>query len=220
MAGFLAMGCGGSTSTPDDGNTDSDPESGPLMPWKAGNRWSFRVTEDGQTSTKETTVGELEPVGGTGPYKDLLVNKVVTMKGAGDKTLSWQAVSEKRLVRYREQSFRASTGELELDETWDPPKLHVDESAAHTTEGASWLEDYKETKQPDAGAATTETNHDRWTVVADDESVTVPAGTFRATVLRKTGGSTTKTYWFVRGIGKVKESGGQLEELTSYEVAP
>ena len=28
-----------------------------------------------------------------------------------------------------------------------------------------------------------------------------------------------KTYWFVENVGKVKEDGGQLEELESYEVA-
>jgi hypothetical protein len=35
------------------------------------------------------------------------------------------------------------------------------------------------------------------------------------------GGTSTKRYWFVRGVGKVKEqSGAQLEELTSYKVEP
>lgn len=39
-------------------------------------------------------------------------------------------------------------------------------------------------------------------------------------MLRKAGGSTAKTYWYVRGVGKVKEIGGQTEELSSFEVAP
>lgn len=219
MATLVATACGGSSSPPDTGG-DGEPDSGALLPWKVGNRWTYRVTEDGQVSEKETTVGELEPVGGSGPYRDTLANRVTTLKGVNDKTLSWQSVSGERVVRYREQSFKASTGELDTDETWDPPKLHVDESAEHAAVGASWLEDYQETKQPASGAATTETNRDRWTVIADDESVTVPAGTFHALVLRKSGGSTTKTYWFVRGVGKVKESGGQLEELSSYELVP
>jgi hypothetical protein len=52
--------------------------------------------------------------------------------------------------------------------------------------------------------------------------VTVPAGTFTAVYLQKvsaTGGS-AKTYWYVPGVGKVKESGGQLEELVSYSLVP
>ena len=36
----------------------------------------------------------------------------------------------------------------------------------------------------------------------------------------KAGGSNLKTYWYVPGVGKVKETGGQTEELVSYEVAP
>ena len=52
--------------------------------------------------------------------------------------------------------------------------------------------------------------------------VTVPAGTFTAVYIQKvsaTGGS-AKTYWYVPGVGKVKELGGQLEELVSYSLAP
>jgi hypothetical protein len=51
--------------------------------------------------------------------------------------------------------------------------------------------------------------------------VTVPAGTFTAIYLQKaSGGGTTKTYWYVPGVGKVKEDGGQLEELVSHELVP
>lgn len=217
-AGLMAAGCGGSTATPDEGGVDLG--TGPLLPWKAGNRWTYKVTDDGQVSEKVTTIGELEPVGGTGPNRDVMANKVVTQKGATDQTLSWQAVSGERVVRYREQSFRASTGELELEEQWDPPKLHIDESPEHMEVGASWLELYDETKLPVGEASTTATARDRWTVIADGESVTVPAGTFKALVLRKAGGSTAKTYWYVRGVGKVKEIGGQTEELSSFEVSP
>jgi hypothetical protein len=50
--------------------------------------------------------------------------------------------------------------------------------------------------------------------------VTVPAGTFHALILQKAGSSVAKTYWFVRGVGKVKETGGQTEELVEYHVVP
>ena len=62
---------------------------------------------------------------------------------------------------------------------------------------------------------------DTWRVVALDEMVTVPAGTFSAVVIEKVGGTSTKRYWFARGVGKVKEqSGTQLEELKSYMLMP
>ncbi|MFY0564659.1 hypothetical protein ACN28E_12460 [Archangium lansingense] len=216
MVGLIAAGCGGT------GSSDStvEPTSGPLLPWKAGNRWTYRVIDDGEVSEKETTVGALEPVGGTGPNRDVLANKVVTRKGAADKTVSWQVLSGTSIIRYREQSFQANTDTVETEEHWAPAKLHVDEAPEHVAVGATWLEVYEETKLPSEGLSSTETVRERWTVLADDEPVTVPAGTFRALVLQKAGTSKTKTYWYVRGIGKVKETGGQTEELVSFEVLP
>ncbi|QRO01605.1 hypothetical protein JRI60_22570 [Archangium violaceum] len=221
LAGSLATGCGGTSSTPPPDSVDGSGTVGsnPLLPWKAGNRWTYRVTEDGEVSEKVTTVGEPEPVGGTGPHRDVLANKVTTLKSSGARTLSWQAYSGARLVRYREQSLRANTDTVKSEELWDPPRLHIDESPEHAVVGASWLESYEETALS-AGENSSTTVRERWTVIADGESVTVPAGTFQALVLQKAGGSTAKTYWFVRGIGKVKEEGGQTEELVSYELQP
>ena len=28
----------------------------------------------------------------------------------------------------------------------------------------------------------------------------------------------SKTYWFVRGVGKIREVGGQVEELSAWEL--
>jgi hypothetical protein len=54
------------------------------------------------------------------------------------------------------------------------------------------------------------------------ESVTVPAGTFEALVLRKVSGASDganeKHYWYVPGVGKVKETGSQTEELTEFHL--
>jgi len=111
---------------------------------------------------------------------------------------------------------------LELEEHWDPYKLHIDGTAEHRVGGATWLIIYQETKLPVGGAPETHEAHDRWTILSACESVTVPAGTFTAIYIQKvsaTGGS-AKTYWYVPGVGKVKESGGQLEELVSYSLVP
>ncbi|MDC0706941.1 hypothetical protein POL68_00495 [Stigmatella sp. ncwal1] len=224
LMGVLTFGCGEDSSVPapsGEGDGDGSPpiNLSPLLPWTAGNRWIYRVTEDGEVSEKETILGEVEAVGGTGPNRDTLANKVTTLKSSGARTLSWQAVVDSRLVRYREQSLRASTGTVKSEEHWEPAKLHVDEAPEHAVAGASWLETYEETELAD-GASSGSTVRERWTVLSASESVTVPAGTFEAVVLQKAGGGTAKTYWFVRGIGKVKEEGGQTEELVSYEVLP
>lgn len=194
---------------------------GPLIPWAVGNTWTYRVTEDGEVSTKTNTIGEQEPVGGDGPNAELVVYKLTTTKKNGkDRTESWQAPDGDRIVRYRERSFSASTGDLELEEYWNPAKLHVDWSAERLVDGASWLEEYEETKLPVGDTSSTSTRRDLWKVVSLAESVTVPAGTFRAVVFQKLGSDTPKNYWYVPDLGKVKETGGQTEELVSYELSP
>jgi hypothetical protein len=218
---LAAIGCGS-----EDPGATIDPgcmaAEGEMLPWKTGNTWKYVVNDEGVVSMKETTIGAMEPVGGTGPNKDVQAFKVVTAKGAMDQTISWQVPMGESVIRYREQSFSASTGQLELEEHWDPFKLHIDGTAAHRIGGATWLLIFQETKLPVGGAPETHEAHDRWTILSACESVTVPAGTFTAVYIQKvsaTGGS-AKTYWYVPGVGKVKESGGQLEELVSYSLAP
>jgi hypothetical protein len=222
--GAAASGCG--STDPGAGKQDAASERpplppGPLLPWQTGNTWTYRVTQaSGIASNKVTTVGAAELVGGTGPNAATTAFKVVTSKMDGaDETISWQALVGERVVRYREQSFAATGGALELEEHWSPHKLHVDSSMARTAAGATWLEEYQETKLPIGGTPSTATARDRWTVMSPNESVTVPAGTFNAVVLTKAGGTSTKTYWYVPGVGKVKETGGQTEELVSYSLA-
>lgn len=213
------VGSTGGTGAGGGGGSTPDPE-GALLPWKPGNTWTYRVTVDGQVSEKVTTVGEEELVGGTGPHAADLANHVVTMKRNGlDRTESWQARVGDRVLRYRELSFRASDGALELEEHWDPYKIHIDGTAEHMVAGAQWAETYAETKtMAPAGTPITSTVTDTWAVESVDLSVTVPAGTFQAVVFRKL--PTEKLYFYVPGIGKVKELGGQTEELVSYDLVP
>jgi hypothetical protein len=199
---------------------------GPLLPWAVGNAWTYRVTKDGVTSLKTTTVGDLEEVGGDGPNASLMAYHVITAKGDDlkDRTESWQAPStdnEDRIERYREQSFGATSGDLELEEYWDPSKLHIDGSAEHTAQDASWLESYQETKVEVGLSPSTHEVRERWTVLEADATVEVPAGTFQHVIhFQKIGSSTSKEYWYLRGVGKVKETGSQTEELSEYALEP
>jgi hypothetical protein len=215
-------GAGGSSA----GTAGSgEPPLEPLLPWAVGNSWTYEVTKDGVTTIKTTTVGELEEIGGTGPYAEQMAYHVTTAKGVDsmDRTESWQAPDADnplRIVRFREQSFGAITGKLQLEEHWDPAKLHIDGSTEHTAAEASWLEDYDETKLEVGLQPTTHTVRDRWTVIAADETLEVPAGTFENVIhFQKSGGSSAKQYWYARGVGKLKETGSQTEVLTDYSVA-
>jgi hypothetical protein len=226
-AGVMAGGSGGVAGTMAGAGGDAMAGTGgaPMddmrsyFPLATGNSWTFRVTEMGVVSMKTQTIGALEPVGGTGPNKDLMAYRATTMKSDGaDQTISWQAEVDGKVVRYREQSFMSAGGMLELEEHWDPYKLRVDMAADKVTTGATFTEMAMETKLPVGMTPTTATVTDTWRVVSGSESVTVPAGTFDALLLEKTGGTSIKRYWFVRGVGKVKETGTQTEELASYEV--
>lgn len=190
-----------------------------LLPFKEGNTWTYRVTGGTGTQMKVTTVGPMEKVGGTGPNKDKMAFKVTTTKGT-DRTVSWQAVVGSSVVRYREIAYSASTGMPELEEHWAPHKLHVHSDAEHTKAGAKWVETYQETKAMMGAAAMTNTSADNWSVDSPKASVTVPSGTYEAVVLVKASPSGNKTYWYVPGVGKVKETGGQTEELVSFKLTP
>jgi len=230
--GFLALlataslaGCG-SDAEPDKGTGGMGgvgPATEPLLPWAVGNTWTYRVTEAGAVTNKTTKVMDQTKVGGIGALKDTSAYLVVTMKGADqkDKTESYQApdaANPDRIVRYRELSYGAMTGDLQLEEYWEPARQHIDGSKV-TGDGVTWIDAYTEYKlpvggQPSPGAST----HDQWIVLSADEAVDVPKGHFAHAVhLQKTGGS-TKEYWYVRGVGKVRETGGQTEELVDYHL--
>jgi hypothetical protein len=223
--GAASAGAGADSSDAGSPNADS---LEPLLPWAVGNSWTYQVTKSGVISTKITTIGDLEKVGGTGPNAELMAYHVVTMKGVDskDKTESWQAPSpanRERIVRYREQSFDEMTGLLSLEEHWEPEKLRIDGSADRTVSGASWLEMYTETKLEVNLNPVTHDVREVWSVIDDDETLEVPAGTFEHVVhLQKSGGGANKDYWYLRGVGKLKETGSQTEQLVEYslEAAP
>jgi hypothetical protein len=215
----------GSTSSAGSGTGGAPTAMLSLLPWKVGNAWTYQVTAAGVVSSKVTTVEAAELVGGTGPNRGVMAFRVVTRKGASgtDESVSWQGPVGDKVVRYREQSYGAMTGMLQVEEHWAPHKLHVDGSSSRVQAGVKWLEQYEETKLPAGAQATTASASDTWSVTSGSERVTVPAGTFDAVVYQKTSGGAgaIKTYYYARGVGKVKEVGAsQVEELTSYTVLP
>lgn len=217
-----AGGSGGSGSNGGNGGSGNvDTATEPLLPWALNNTWTYRVTEAGMVSTKTTTVMELTTVGGTGELKNTPAYFVVTKKGTdqNDKTESYQAPDPNepdRILRYRELSYGAMTGALQLEEYWVPARIHADGSKLSM---ANWVDSYTEYKLPVGGQAPpgVET-HDLWIVVSADEAIDSGGKHYDHSVhLQKTGGS-TKDYWYVRGVGKVRETGGQTEELVDYKL--
>jgi hypothetical protein len=238
---LLTVGCGSGSGHSNDGGSGS----GSWLPLNVGNRWTYQVTDvEGNVSLKVQGVTAAQVVGGDGDSKDMMAFKVVTGNKFNDPNgdISFQALVGARVVRFRELSIDGGSGAVKKEEYFGTPwKLRVDASAAHTTVGMTWPESYpafvvdkpKGTTDggalvADAGASadgglltTTSQITDVWSVTAVDEPVTVPAGTFKALVVRRTANSglgTDKSFWFARGVGKVKETGvgEQTEELQSY----
>jgi hypothetical protein len=141
--------------------------------------------------------------------------RIRTEKADGH-VVSWQEDRCTSIVRHREQSFDAGSVLLS-DQFYVPGKLRVDETPAHVAVGATWTTEYTEVEVDPVNGTSTVSKQEAWTVEAVDEAVTVPAGTFTCLKVRKTtSGQADKRFWFARGIGKIKEEGEQIEQLTSY----
>ncbi|MGC4090446.1 MAG: hypothetical protein QM756_21735 [Polyangiaceae bacterium] len=102
---LLLPACGSDAPTNKNGNIALG--TGPLLPWKVGNKWTYRVTDGVEVTDKTTTVVAEEPVGGGGESAALPAYRVVTRKGTdlNDETESWQAPlpdAPDKVVRYRE----------------------------------------------------------------------------------------------------------------------
>jgi hypothetical protein len=240
IAGALAcsLGCGGGQAKGDAGTVADG--TGDFLPLAVGNNWTYQLTDtDGKVSSSVVSVTAKEAAGGSGPNAAMTAFRVVTGNMVDDENgdVSWQAIVDGRVLRLREASIDGKTGRLKNEQTWDPPRLRLDESDAHTAAEASWVEPvYTEYDTdwdsdgdggvvvPDGGATTKPNIKDLWSVVSPGEAVTVPAGTFKALILRRVGdsGATVKNYWFARGVGLVKqtEDGSSTHELVSYRTSP
>lgn len=216
---MLAGACG----DPVDAGADADPDAcavaaaDRLLPLAVGASWTYEVTFGGATTTKTSTVEALEDVGdrkaGTIAYRV----RTGTLDG---EVVSWQQDVCRGVLRHREQTYDLA-GTLIADTTYVPARARVDEADDRMVEGATWYAAYTAIDDDPAGGATTsDTETEQWTVVATDEELTVPAGTFTTIHLAKVDldddHPDAKDYWFAAGVGKIRETGDQTEELVDH----
>jgi hypothetical protein len=211
LALVFFVGCGG--STPGGPGPGPGPTGTEFFPLAVGASWTFNISSMGvalgektQTVMEETTLP-----GVTGA-----VFRLESLKPSGNTTVSWQQVRGNDVVRYEELILRV--GLPSEREIYVPYKLRV--SNAMTAPGDARTESYTEESYDENGTLTnTFAKVEDWRIEAI-ESVTVPAGTFEQAVrVRRTSQTTgsDKTYWFVDGVGKIREeAANQTEELQSY----
>lgn len=221
-----SSGCGGGgsgTTTPPISDADAGPPqitSGPYQPLTVGSTWTYHVDDQGTVYDKQSSVDAYEDMGGdiagTMGYK---VRE--TVKAAIQLTWYEQTMTD---VRRHHDQLSDTTGRQLSDEWYSPYLLRVDEAPEHLQAGANWSITYSKTKTTSSKPTTMTNQAETWTVDGVDVVTAVPAGTFNALKITRTDTSdgSTKTQWFTKGVGKIREVTGQghTEELTSYTIAP
>lgn len=210
MSFVFAAACSSSGSDRPDGLTN--PLAERYEPWSTGAVWSYKLTApSGSPSAmnKLTTVMAPRDVGGVHTGTTAFLVHIEQLFGSKDV---YEAFVGDLDVRYQ-STFYDANGSLTGVDIDLPYRLKLDESAAHTVTGAQWSETFTETSD-----GQTKQKTEQWLVVDAAEPVTVIAGSYTALHVRRTSsGGTIQDYWYVRGVGKVKEVGGaQTEELISF----
>jgi hypothetical protein len=221
-------GCGeGGSLPPGNGTTPPDqelpgapvkpsPEAPPsLWPLTTGSTWKYRITEP-MRGIFDKAVEVLGPQ--AVPETALTAIQVRSVQPHLEE-LSWQLELENgTVVRLREEDLKA--GAVVRMTTWSPAT--VKSLALVQQQGWSYSSTIRELTRLDTGAVEEKERTYVWRVLAVNETVTVPAGTFHNALKvqreRPDKEGSARTYWLVPGIGKVKEDGERLEELVSYDV--
>ena len=211
----FAMACGGSNSGDD--IDSSVPPGMRYQPLSTGAVWSYKLTDPGTLATamnKLTTVMAPRDVGGVHAGTMAFLLHIEQLVGSKDV---YQGFDGDLDVRYK-SIFYDQAGTMTATDVDQPYRLKLDETAAHTTAGAQWSETFSETTTPVGGVTTTKSKTEQWRVVSASEPLTVSAGSYTTLhVQRTSSGGSVQDYWYVRGVGKVKETGGgQDEELMSF----
>lgn len=189
-----------------------EPTSDELIPLAVGNRWTFRITDSAgivSEKTQEVLEATMAPDG-----RPAFV--MLTRRALDKGTRSVQLVDEGRLLRASEQTLQGDA--VINDYIFEPYGLRIDSSVV--TLGATYTDQHDKHQVDGVGTILqTESKAHTFRVEAVDEVVQVPAGDFTCIrVSRQREGSADKIYWYAPGVGKVREIGGQTEELESYSV--
>lgn len=213
----LTAACGGSnTDTPMPDASGPNPTTR-YEPWATGNVWSYKLTDPKTNQTamnKLTTIMAQQDVGGVHAGKQAFLVHIEQLTGSKDV---YEAIVGDLDIRYKSVFYDAN-GAMTSTDVDQPYRLKLDESAAHTAAGAQWSETFSETSTTTGGAPSTKSKTEQWRVVNPAEPINVIAGSYTALHVQRTSSSgTIQDYWYVRGVGKVKETGGGYnEELMSF----
>ena len=218
-----SLGCNGGAASAGGAmpvNVRNPATTGRYIPLSVGARWSWdgMDTLTGLSGTTDSIVEALDTLTGNKAGTRAFRIRSTTLRGS---TVNWQQDTGTSIVRHREQ-FLDTSGAVTSDHLFSPSKLRLDESPARIVAGATWTETYTDNvTSTTAGTSPVQSVSVAWSVEAVDEMVTVPAGTFsclRVHAVETGGAAYDSTFWFSRNIGKVKESGTEIRNLTGYSI--
>ena len=217
----VAMGCGGGNGDDSVDAAVADPcgfSSDRYLPYGVGFTWEYRVTDlaSGDVKTKTQTIDSTF----THPDDGLPTFLQRTQK-TGGSTENWIRLDGDALIRLRQQDFN-SLSELVRTNEYLPSRIRLDESSAAIADGATWDESYIDVEYDPLDVEVARVDMaEHWEVLGVDVPCESPLGSFSCLNLRRTrtaGGIAEKEFMYARGIGKVREDGGQVEQLTGCSV--
>lgn len=218
-------GTGSGSGTGTDGGVDAPTNPAQRYePWRVGATWSYKFTDPTgvkpAATGRKTTIGAQEDVGGLHAGQLAYKAHVETLGGAKDV---WETPMGDLDVRYK-TAYYGATGALTETDVEQPSRLKLDESVAHTATGAMFTETFMENVVKTGTAPTTKSETLAWKVISTSESVTVIAGTYTNVLhVQRFNAAKAETvdYWYARGVGKLKETGGNNdEELEAFTPGP
>jgi hypothetical protein len=213
----------------------------PYYPLAVGAWWVDRVedTQTGSVECKVVSIGAEASI----PLRPDVVAFPALSKTGDEEAHRWQQLLDDGSVRRHLDEWFVGGARTKIAH-YCPHKIRVDDGA-HACPGAAWTETWSEltisvdgAANPDdcanlvsvdpgtcaitgdlpAGCAAEAVDGTKsWEVVAVDEQITVPAGTFTTLHVRTDDGEVINDRWWTRGVGKIAETEAETrEELIDY----
>ena len=210
-----------------DGNQPAKSTS--LWPLMTGSTWVYDIKDPvhGEFKKTVTVLGSREVPETQGKMSAVLVHSRQdrTLSGGVYEEYSWQVeLTNGLVVRLREEDHK--DGALVRTTTWSPATV---KSLARPPETLPWTYQSAVQEQLLLGDGTKEDSDPtyNWRVVEKGLTLQTKAGTFTDVIkvqrdkLNDAGEvkqDKVRIYWLAPGVGKIREEGERVEELSSYDV--
>jgi hypothetical protein len=215
VCAVVVAACGGDSSGSFDvdarfGCAAGSPTAEGYLPFDVGNSWRYRSTDADDPSDISTKRQEL-----TEEVDGFIVQE--TQRGGSVNLVvsRFQPVGD-AIVRFERTGYDDAT--LDSVTYYEPDgKIRLDESPDRIAPGASWEATHTKRVIRNGVEVSTQVT-EAWTIYGVDVPCASPAGEFECLHYERARsdgdtGFIRKEFWYARGVGKIREQGGRIEEL-------